>query len=212
MTEYFIVKNWKEFQHYKDRNPPWIKLHYEILASETWVMLADASRVLLTACMLVASRNEGRVPNNPDYIKRVAYLNTRPNFKPLIDVGFLEIPLADDSGCKQMLTDARPETETYSEYSKETEGEGTAPKVSKMGFNELPPEWKTWTVADRGWSEDIISDTWQLFRAHWQTGKGKNTKREDWFLTWRTWCRKENYKTPNKFQKPQDPRGGVRVL
>jgi len=25
------VKNWGKFQHYKDRNPPWIKLHRGLL-------------------------------------------------------------------------------------------------------------------------------------------------------------------------------------
>jgi hypothetical protein len=108
-----IVKNWERFQHYKDRNPPWIKLHYEIMTSQDWVMLADASKLLAIVCMMIASRNEGRVPNNPHYVKRVAYLDKLPDFKPLIDCGFLEISLADASGCKHMLADARPETETY---------------------------------------------------------------------------------------------------
>lgn len=115
MVKHFTVKNWQRFQHYKDRNPPWIKLHFELLSSETWVMLDDASRVLAVACMLIASRNEGMVPNNPDYVKRVAYLNTKPNFKPLIECGFLENPLADASKPYQMQADARPEAEAEAE-------------------------------------------------------------------------------------------------
>jgi hypothetical protein len=55
--------------------------------------------------MLIASRNEGVIPDNPAYLKRVAYLNRTPNLKPLIDCGFLE----DASGCKQELANARPE-------------------------------------------------------------------------------------------------------
>ena len=95
--EYFTVRNWRKYQHYTDRNPPWIKLHFEILSSPDWVMLADESRVLLVACMLIASRNEGRVPNNPEYIKRLCYMK-KVAFKPLIDIGFLEYA----SGCKQL--------------------------------------------------------------------------------------------------------------
>ena len=109
--EYFIVKNWLKFQHYKDRNPPWIKLHFEMLSSEDWVCLKDDARVLAIACMLIASRNEGKVPNNTEYIKRVAYLNTTPDFKPLICCGFLCLQ-ADASGCKQDIAEFRPETET----------------------------------------------------------------------------------------------------
>lgn len=103
----YRVKNWATFQHYRDRNPPWIKLHFSMLSSQDWVTLDDKARVLAIACMLIASRNEGKIPNNPAYIKRVAYLNTTPDFKPLIQCGFLEV----DSECKQVLADARPETE-----------------------------------------------------------------------------------------------------
>src|SRR3990167_5571394 len=109
------VKNWRTFQHYKDRNPPWIKLHFSMLSSKDWVTLDDASRVLAIACMLIASRNDGVIPSDPDYIKRVAYLK-RVNFKPLIDCGFLE-PASD---CKQTIADARPETETETETEKNT--------------------------------------------------------------------------------------------
>jgi len=88
MTGY-TIRNWREYQHYKDRNPPWIKLHYELLSSRDWVMLDDAGRVLAVACMLLASRNDGMVPDDPAYVKRVAYLNKKPNFAPLVDCGFL---------------------------------------------------------------------------------------------------------------------------
>jgi hypothetical protein len=115
----YRVKNWRNFQHYKDRNPPWIKLHFSLLSSEDWVTLDDSSRVLAVACMLIASRNEGVIPSDMAYLKRVAYLNKPPNLKPLIDCGFLEA----DSESKQTLADARPETEAYTSTEKKTEGE-----------------------------------------------------------------------------------------
>ena len=121
----FTVKNWGLFQHYKDRNPPWIKLHFSLLSSSDWVMLDDASRVLAVASMLVASRNGGVIDGSEAglaYLKRVAYLNKTPNLKPLISCGFLE----PASGCKQMLADARPETEeeTYKEETENTFADG----------------------------------------------------------------------------------------
>jgi len=93
----FHVRNWSQFQHYKDRSPAWIKLHFELLSSEDWVSLDDASRLLAIVCMLLASRNGGYVPNRPAYVKRVAYLDADPDFGPLISCGFLEIPLSDAS-------------------------------------------------------------------------------------------------------------------
>jgi hypothetical protein len=99
------VKNWRQFQHYKDRNPPWIKLHFSMLASADWVVLDDRSRVLAVACMLVASRNEGLIDGSKfglEYLRRVAYLHQTPDLNPLIECGFLE----PASGCKRMLADA----------------------------------------------------------------------------------------------------------
>jgi hypothetical protein len=117
--KWFRVRNWRQFQHYHKRSPSWIKLHYDLLASEDWVMLDDASRVLAIASMLVASRHEGHVPNNPHFMQRVAYLKRPANFKPLIECGFLENPLADVSivqaDASGVHTNARPESESERE-------------------------------------------------------------------------------------------------
>lgn len=84
------IKNWRKYQHYSNRSPDWIKLHFDLLTSPTWVTLDDASRVLAIACMLIASRHNGEIPENAEYVRRVAYLNTLPDFKPLFACGFLE--------------------------------------------------------------------------------------------------------------------------
>jgi hypothetical protein len=108
------VKNWKTFQHYDHRCPPWIKLHFKILHSKDWVTFNDAERVLAIACMLVASQDEakdGSFDADPDYVRRVAYLNSTPDFNPLITLGFLET-LADASACKQKIQNGVTETET----------------------------------------------------------------------------------------------------
>lgn len=89
----YTIRNWRDFQHYRDRNPPWIKLHFALLSSRDWVNMNDASRVLAVSCMLIASRNDGQIDGSDDgldYLQRVAYLHRRPDLKPLIDSGFLE--------------------------------------------------------------------------------------------------------------------------
>jgi len=90
----YTIKDWDSLQHYKDRNPPWIKLHYELLTKDYWVMLDDASKLLAVASMMLASRNNGIVPNNPEYIRRVAHFEKLPKLAPLVDAGFL-IPIGD---------------------------------------------------------------------------------------------------------------------
>lgn len=136
--KFYKIPKWRDFQHYKDRSPPWIKLHFDLLTSETWLSLDDASRVLAVASMLIASRNEGRIPGSPTYMQRVAYLSGPANFAPLVECGFLVVDegfASDDAdsasklannaskslaGCKQLLADASPETETETEKSKPT--------------------------------------------------------------------------------------------
>lgn len=137
--DFFHIKNWRQFQHYRDRNPPWIKLHVEILASADWVMLTDASRLLAIVCMVIAAKNDGKVPNNPDYIKRVAYLDQRPNLTPLIESGFLINSQADASDVVQEQATARPEAEAYrtdtESEKKDSSASGDAADLKAAGLH-----------------------------------------------------------------------------
>lgn len=105
MAHYYRIAAWNEYQHYTDRAPPWIKLHFRTLSSRTWVSASDSTRVLAVACMLLASDTGNKIPIDATYIKRVAYLNDEPDFEPLIKSGFLEI--IDENG--DLLAPARPE-------------------------------------------------------------------------------------------------------
>lgn len=135
----YKIKNWLEFQHYKDRNPPWIKLHFTLLTSRDWVALDDASRVLAVACMLLASRNEGVIPDDPDYIERMAYLNQKPNFKPLVKCGFL---VQVGSPLNNPLSDNREETETETETEQLANASNVSLSASKVNnkFQAVIPE------------------------------------------------------------------------
>lgn len=120
--KYYAIRNWRRFQHYKSGRgtPPWIKLHTEILRSRDWINWSDATRLTAVCCMLVASMNDGCVPDDPIMIKRVCQLRWRVNLKPLIECGFLEEMLANASST---LANASLETETYRReaYREETE-------------------------------------------------------------------------------------------
>lgn len=116
----YRIKSWDKFQRYKFRNPPWIKLHINILQSEDWVLLDDSSRLLMVVLLLVASRYEGFLPKvieNADYLKRIAHFSKKPKIKPLIECGFLEKTHTDAPTCTQARTNALQSTE-YREESK----------------------------------------------------------------------------------------------
>ena len=199
----YIVKNWRQFQHYRDRNPPWIKLHFSMLSSSDWVMLSDSNRVLAIACMLIASRNEGEIDGTEKglmYMQRVAYLSKKPDLKPLIDCGFLE----PASGCEQMLADARPETEKRREETEKSNTGAIAPDdVSEQVWTDYLKLRKgrkaavTQTAIDglrreavkAGLSlEEVMrlccANGWQGFKADWvqKAVNGKPANGKPWFL------------------------------
>jgi len=90
-VEYLKVKNWSEYQHYKDRCPPWIKLHTNILNDRAFSMLSLASRGLLMQLWVLASEHGGQVPNDLDEIKFRLRDNAikQKDINLLIDRGFL---------------------------------------------------------------------------------------------------------------------------
>lgn len=91
MSTILKFTNWEHYQHYKDRDPPWIKLHVSILSSSAWVRLDNCGRVLAIACMVIASKNKGAFEADAFYLKRVAYLDFEPDFNALVTCGLCEI-------------------------------------------------------------------------------------------------------------------------
>lgn len=90
------VKNWERFQHYKDRDPPWVKLYRDLLTSESWVLGTDLSRVVQVASTLLAPRYENRIPYRWNLLKKVMSLEcTEAAFDKAVDhliqSNFLEI-------------------------------------------------------------------------------------------------------------------------
>lgn len=119
-------KGWGDFQHYKDRSPPWIRLHRSLLDNYDFQRLPVASRALAPMLWLLAA--ESKDPKNPEIDASPAYLSFRLRMdeetvagivKPLIDAGFFDV-ICDASGVlANRLRDAVPETETETEAEAE---------------------------------------------------------------------------------------------
>ena len=54
----YLVKSWDRFQHYRDRNPPWVKLHKQFLDDFDFHSLPVASRALAPMLWLLASEHD----------------------------------------------------------------------------------------------------------------------------------------------------------
>lgn len=63
------VKDWNKFQHFKDRKPPWIKLYRDILDDLEWHELDPVAAKALVAIWLIASENDGELPE----MKKLAF-------------------------------------------------------------------------------------------------------------------------------------------
>ena len=67
--EFISVTKWDDFQHYKERNPPWIKFYTTILNDNDIARLPDASKAHLFAIFLLASLYNNAIPADGDFIK-----------------------------------------------------------------------------------------------------------------------------------------------
>lgn len=206
----YRIRNWRKFQHYKSGRgqPPWIKLHVELLRNPDWLRWPDSTKLSAICCMLVASMYDGCLPDDSVFVKRLCHLDWRVDFKPLIECGFLEKRLANAS---TLQANAILETETYRE---ETETE-TDKKVS-IGQPLVDPtnvpqgtkkkgtsEGARGTRLEEGWlpssevhlfavgilGESGAAAELDKFRDYWLSKAGAGARKTDWGRTFRNWCR-----------------------
>lgn len=57
----FRIKNWDSFQSYKDRNPPWIRLHKKLIDDFNFQRMSAESRALLPMLWLLAAEDSDPV-------------------------------------------------------------------------------------------------------------------------------------------------------
>ncbi|WP_029061923.1 hypothetical protein [Labrenzia sp. DG1229] len=123
----FSVKNFDKFQHYKDRNPPWIKLYNELLDDYEFGCLPDISKWHLIAIWLLASRSGNRIPMDARWVAKRINANDEPDLQVLFDFGFLienqELRNVEQDASKPLAFARSRETETEGETEAETRGE-----------------------------------------------------------------------------------------
>jgi len=184
-------KNWAVFQHYKDRCPPWIKLHRDLLNNRAYICLPIASKALAPMLWLLASESkDGVFDGSLDEL--VFRLHITPKeyqdgVKPLIDKDFFVVVSGVLAERKQVaIPETEGETETETEAKKRATVVATPIGVSDSVWQEFVSHRKskkarvTQLVIDgiqkeasiAGWSlEDALKETivrnWQSFKADW---------------------------------------------
>jgi len=107
--EYIRVKNWRSFQHYSDRNPPWIKLHNSVLEDVDFARLPDAAKYHLAGIWLLASRTDNHIPADPEFIASRINAKTPLDLPALLASGFIETDNASDVLARCEHTDIEPQ-------------------------------------------------------------------------------------------------------
>jgi hypothetical protein len=125
--EHIKIVNWEGFQHYRYRNPPWIKLHNSLLESYEFEHLPDDSKLLLLCLWMLASRMKtALIPNDLDFIKKKLPIKSEINLQPLIDNGFILILSSADS---KLIADCKQNADT--EKSRVEKSRGNLGKTLK---------------------------------------------------------------------------------
>ena len=97
-------KNWQEFQHYKHRSPPWIKLHKKFLDDYEFQCLPVASRALAPMLWLLASEtDDGLIDGSQEKLAfriRMSEKDFSDALNPLINMGFFDCESAMQAPCK----------------------------------------------------------------------------------------------------------------
>lgn len=109
---YLQVKNFDALQHYKDRNPIWIKLHCAILEDYEFQQLRDAAKFHIVGLSLLASRLNNRFPDDAKWLAAKIGATEEIEIETLIESGFLEVireekaekSAQEINGCKPQKT------------------------------------------------------------------------------------------------------------
>ena len=113
------IKNWKKFQHFKDRKPPWVKLYRDLLDDIEWFELDPKAAKVLTMLWLIASEDDGNIPT----VKQLAFRLRMSEKETEVCISKLSHWLIQDDNTtiSTRYQDDAPETETETELEIEKE-------------------------------------------------------------------------------------------
>ena len=186
-------KNWAVFQHYKDRCPPWIKLHRDLLNDRSYMRLPIASKALAPMLWLLASESkDGVFDGSLDEL--VFRLHITPKeyqdgVKPLIDNDFFILVSGVLAERKQVAipeTEGEGETETKKKATIVAPPEGVSDsvwqefkslrKAKKAPITQRAIDAISSEANKAGWTlekalEECVIRGWQAFKADWVATK-----------------------------------------
>lgn len=188
-------KNWQEHQHYKDRLPPWIKLHRALLNDKQFMRLPVASKALAPLLWLLASESQEGIFNAStdelEFRLRMTTKEIESGLKPLIDIGFFHVASGVLADRLQVAApeqrQRREETETDSRHQDEGFDQFYQAYPKRVA---KPAALKAWR-AQKVKQEEIQTILRDIERksasADWQKDDGKFVPMPSTYLNQRRW-------------------------
>ena len=118
MSKWIVIPKWEDFQHYKDRDPIWVKSYTRLLDDDDYLGLAPGTRAVLHGLWLAYARSDCQLrADTRSLSSRLALRVTSQQLKALKQAGFIRLvaskPLA------QRYQAASPEKEAEKEASEQ---------------------------------------------------------------------------------------------
>lgn len=95
--KHLAVRNWHKFQHYRERNPVWVKAYVELLDNPDWLALPDAAKGQLFGLWLLAAKRANRIPNDAKSLHVLLGVTGKLYLAELVAGGWLEEVEASDA-------------------------------------------------------------------------------------------------------------------
>ncbi len=114
-----VIQDWEKLQHYKNRNPPWIRIYRDLVDQKEWRQLSDGAAKLLIELYLMASESHPGGSVTYD-LPGICWRTGRPvqdfdTLRPLVfeleSLGFVKLMGASKSASKDASNSASKEPE-----------------------------------------------------------------------------------------------------
>ena len=122
LPEWFAFLNWSDRQHYKQRNPPWIKSYGDRLTDYNFTRLSDVSKAHFLCLELLASRHGNLLPADPRWLAQQIAATDPVDLAPLSPF-IVRVSAASPGDASKLLArrlqGASPEAESKKRKRKE---------------------------------------------------------------------------------------------
>jgi hypothetical protein len=189
------IKGWEDFQHFKDRTPPWIKLYRYLLDDPEWHELSGDDSKVLVMLWLIASEDkamEGNLPNIKTLCFRLRISESKLN-QSLTKLNHWVIrddikPISQSN--QVVIPETERETKTKTET--ETKRERETKRGTRFELELLTSEWANEALKIRpDFDNNKCLAIFDEFKDYWISKAGKDGIKTDWLATWRNWIRRE---------------------